>query len=434
VLVDARRGRVVGFVNPVEEGAAAAPALSDARARERARATAGQLGYPASTYSVLEVGRKTRPKRLDTTVVLESQPPGVGEARPRLTAVFHGDRLAAFYPSIRVPESFLRAYRKQGLLEPILLGLRIIVIGAFIGVAIVLFIRLVKSQGFSGRRWRTGLLAVALLAVAALANSTNTILRVYPTAIPLPLFLTTVAVGLVLGWILIVCGAGISFVLFEGARPGWRRALRTQGSFGDALLRAAVAALGLLGLERWSRLLAERVPDLFEIQPTLAPPLERAVPALSVLWTGLLFAVAAGVIGSVVALAWREPSFRKTSGRLLVLLGLLVVLAPSSFHSPLGFFGNLIPDLLVIIWFSVAAFALLRDHVAAWVLFAAFVSGGSAVARLLSQSAPADQAAGWMSLALLVIAIAGLLAGGRREPAAAGPVVAAPVALPEIES
>jgi hypothetical protein len=176
------------------------------------------------------------------------------------------------------------------------------------------------------------------------------------------------------------------------------------------------------------------VPDLFEMQPSLPPGLESAVPAVAVLWAAFRFALAAGAVAAVVAIGSREPFLKTAAGRLLVLLGLVLVLIPGSFHSPLAFFGALVPDLLTVAWLAIAAFALLRDHVAAWVLFGVFVSGGSAVAGLLGQPAPADQAAGWMSLAALVIAAAGLLAGGRREPAVADPAAVPPTMLPGIEA
>ena len=430
VIIDSRRSRVIGFVHPIEEAAPADPAPSEARARERALSAAEKLGYPAASYRVLEVGRKNRPNRVDTTVVLESDPGGVGDARARLTAVFHGANLAAFYPSIRIPEAFAREYRRQNLLEPILIGLRVIAMGAFIGIGIVLFIRLVKTGGFGWKKWRVGLAAVGLVALAAIANNAPSAMRLYMTERPLSSFVTFVAVGWGLFGIVVLCGVMIAFVLLDGARPGWRRALRTQGTIGDAVLRAAIGAVGIIGLERWSRPLSERVPDLFEIQPTLPPGLEAAVPAVAVLWATLRFALVAGALAAVVVISSREPFFRKPAGRILVLVGIALVLMPTAFHTPLGFLGTLVPDLVTAVWLGVTAFVLLRDHVAAWVLFAVFVSGGPSVARLLEQPAPADQAAGWMSLALLVIGAAGVLAGGRRDPAVASPPPA-PTALPE---
>ena len=56
----------------------------------------------------------------------ESARAAVGEAKPRLTAVFHGARLSAFYPSLRVPEAFRRDYRKQNPLQPVLLAAKVV--------------------------------------------------------------------------------------------------------------------------------------------------------------------------------------------------------------------------------------------------------------------------------------------------------------------
>ena len=82
VLVDARRARVIGFLNPAEEAAPAVAPPEPERARQRALAAASALGYPAQEYSVVDLGTQDRPKRRDTTAVLEARPKGVGDARP----------------------------------------------------------------------------------------------------------------------------------------------------------------------------------------------------------------------------------------------------------------------------------------------------------------------------------------------------------------
>jgi MFS family permease len=430
-LVDARRGRVIGFVNPIEENAAAPPAPTEEQARRRALDAASRLGYPAASYSVIEVGTKDRPKRKDTTVTLEANPGGVGEARPRLTAVFHGSRLAAFYPSIRVPEAFRREYRRQTFFAPILVGAKVVAIGSFIGIAVVLFIRLVRTGGIGWKRLRQPLAVVGALAAAALANGGTTILRGYQTDSPLSLFVGQAVTVLSLGWLLILCVAGVGFVLLSGARPGWRRALRSKGTLGDALLRAAIAAAGLAGLDRATGLLSERVPDLFELQPTLPATLERTVPALAVFWTAAIWTFVVATMAAVAAIGAREPFFRRRSGRVLVLAALLIALVPGSFHSPVEFLGSLVPSLLTAAWLAFSAFALLRDHAAAWVFFGMLAAGGPAAAKLLAQPAPADRVAGVTAVVLLVVAALALVAGNRREPAVSEPNVAEPAPAPE---
>jgi hypothetical protein len=151
ILVDTRRSRVAAFVHPVEEDAAAGAAPTAEAARRRAIEAAEKLGYEASRYAVLEVGTENRPRRVDTTVVLESKLSGIGEARPRLTAVFHGPQLSAFLPTIRVPESFMREQRKRSVAEWVLLGVRIVAVGSLVGLAIVVFLAWCAGPGFTGR-------------------------------------------------------------------------------------------------------------------------------------------------------------------------------------------------------------------------------------------------------------------------------------------
>jgi hypothetical protein len=63
---------------------------------------------------VLEVGTENRPKRVDDRRAAGGGS-RIGDAHPRLTAVFHGGSLSALLPSIRVPEntSWLEARRRS---------------------------------------------------------------------------------------------------------------------------------------------------------------------------------------------------------------------------------------------------------------------------------------------------------------------------------
>ncbi len=168
VLVDARRSRVVAFVHPIAEDAPAAGPPTSEAAQRRALEVAEKLGYPAASYSVRDVGTEARPKRVDTTVVLEAKPEGVGEARPRLTAVFHGPQLAAFLPTIHVPEEFLRGERKRSTADWLLLGVRVVAMGALVGLAIILFLRRVRQPEFRWAEARRPLVWTGILAAAGL--------------------------------------------------------------------------------------------------------------------------------------------------------------------------------------------------------------------------------------------------------------------------
>src|SRR5262249_42303595 len=199
--VAARRARVCASAHPLEESAPAGPPPSEERAKERALDAAARLGYPASEYGVLEVGTQARPKRVDTTVVLEARAAGIGEARPRLTAVFHGPQLAAFYPSIHVPEDFLRDESKKSPLDWLLLGAKIVVMGGFLGVGLVVFLRIVRDPEFRWRRLRAPLVVTALFGAAFAANGAPTLLRAYSSAVALGVFEATAAASLLVLWI-----------------------------------------------------------------------------------------------------------------------------------------------------------------------------------------------------------------------------------------
>lgn len=432
VLVDPRRARVVGFLNPIEERAPAGPPPSDARARERALSAAAALGYPAG-YAVLEVGTNARPKRVDTTVALESRAAGVGESAPRLTAVFHGSRLAAFYPSIHVPEAFVEKDRGQSVWDSLLIGLRVIAAGSLIGAAIVLFLRAVRKPEMRWRSLLRPLVPIAVLAGVALVNRYPVFLRVYSTEVPLSTFRFTLATALVIVWIFLVSASAVPLVLISAARPGWRRALERQGGLGDAFLRAAIAVAGFVGLERAFSLVERSVPALFRPNPALPSELESAFPAITALSSAGLGLVLAGAAAAAVALAARTPFFAKASARAALLAAFVVALVPSSPRSPLEFAWRLSTTLVLAGWLAVCAFRLLRDHVAAWVVFAALAFGGAVVLRLVVQPAPPDSAAGWIGLALVAAAAAALVRSARREPSvpdAAGPADAPAMEVP----
>ena len=420
VLLDARRGRVVAFLNPTEEAAAAPAPPGTEASRMRALAAAGKLGYPAKDYAVVDVGTQDRPKRTDTTVVLEAGIVAVGEAKPRVTAVFHGSRLAAVFPSIRVPETFIREYERRRPADWVLLAAKIVAIGGFVGLGVIVFLRLVRGGAF---RWRrlVGPLTVALVGITiALANSIPNVGRAYPTDQQLGLFEIVAAISFTIAGIAFLCLAGFGFVLLSGARPGWRAALRRSGSLADALVRAVVAAAGTAGLARSTAVASSRFPALFEPDPTLPRALERALPAYAGFWSAATAAFGLAVVAAAVALAWRQPTLQKRGGRILLFAAVLFALAPIGARSPGEFAAAFLPEILMAAWLAFCVFGLLKDHAAAWVMFGALYFGGVRAVELLAQPATPDRAAGWTVVALVILASAALIAG-RRERAAATP-------------
>jgi len=429
VLVDAKRSRVVGFVNPKEEAApAAAPPGVDA-AKARALGAAQKLGYPARDYSAVDVGTQDRPKRKDTTVVLESSRAAVGDAKPRLTAVFHGPRLAALVPSIKVPEAFLREYRRRSAADWVLLAAKVVAIGGFVGLGVIVFLRLVRGGAFRWRQIVGPLLVASLGAAFALANSIPSLARAYRTEQPYPLFQIGVAISLTVGLIAILCAATVGFVLLSGGRPGWRAALRRSGSLGDALTRAAIAAVGTAGLIRWAAVAASRFPALFDLDPSLPPALERLLPGYAGFWSAATATFSLAVVAATIALAERTSTARQPLWRVIALGGLLLALVPTGARSAGEFLAAFLPEVVVAGWLAFCAFGLLKGHAAAWVFFGVLYFGGMRAAELLSQPAAPDRSAGWTVMVLCVLAAAILVAGRRdaRDPLPAAVDLAPPI-------
>jgi hypothetical protein len=427
VLVDARRARVVAFVNPLGEDAGAKAPVSSEDARRRTLDAAARFGYPAAEYSVLEVGTEARPKRVDTTVVLESRPPGVAEARPRLTAVFHGPRLASFSPSIHVPEGFMREQRKRSPLEVVLTGARVVAGGSLVGIGVILFLRRVREPGFRWRALVRPLAWACVIAGAGLANSWPALMRVYDTEKPMGLFRLGLIVSLALSLVGLMLVASVALVLLGAARPGWGAALRYRGRLADAVARAALSAAVLLGVSRWFHVISARVPALYDPDPTLPSSLVDAIPAVDVVWAAARGAFGMAALAAAIVLAWNSTFFRSTAGRVLGLLAFVLVLAPSELRTPAEFAFEFATGVLAAGAVAFCAFVLLRDHAAAWVLFGLFTFGGRGAIDLLGQPAAADQGSGWLAVLLLLLFGVAVLAGRRDEGAASTP---APVPEP----
>jgi hypothetical protein len=200
-------------------------------------------------------------------------------------------------------------------------------------------------------------------------------------------------------------------------------ALRRKGSLGDALLRAGIAAAGLAGLSHWFHVVSSRFPALYDPDPALPGSLNNAVPAVDAVWAAARGAFGLAAVAAVVALAWKSTFFRSTAGRALGVLAIAVVLLPGQLRNVPEFTMELVSALLAAAWIAVCAFALLRDHAAAWALFGLFALGGRTALELLAQPAASDVAQGGLALILLVLFGLALLAG-RRD---ASP----PAALPE---
>jgi hypothetical protein len=183
----------------------------------------------------------------------------------------------------------------------------------------------------------------------------------------------------------------------------------------------------MVGLARWVAVASSRFPDLFDPDPTLPSALERALPGYAGFWSAATSTFTLGVAAAAVALAARQPAFRKPLWRVLGAAAVIVALVPTGARSVGEFTASFLPDVLLVAWVAFCAFGLLRDHAAAWAIFGALAFGGMRAAELLAQPAPPDRFAGWTVAVLCVLAATALLAGRREEAR----TVPSPLAEPE---
>jgi hypothetical protein len=233
------------------------------------------------------------------------------------------------------------------------------------------------------------------------------------------------------GLLVILLVATLAFVLLDGARPGWATAMRRKGSLADAFLRAAIAAGGMIGLARWFHVVSSRIPSLYDPDPTLPSSLQYASPAVDVLWSAGRVALVMASAAAVAALAARSAFFRTARGKALGFALLAIAALPWTLSTPGAFLADYLPSILAAAWLAASAFLLLRDHAAAWVLFALVALGGRGAVELLAQPAPPDRTAGGFAVLLLAAAGVAMLAG-RRDQDELAPVAVPGPPLPEL--
>jgi hypothetical protein len=141
---------------------------------------------------------------------------------------------------------------------------------------------------------------------------------------------------------------------------------------------------------------------------------------VGVLWGAVGSTIELAAVAAVAALALTHPFFRKPQGRGLGVLMVLVAMLPTSVHSFPEFFASLGPPVVTVAYLALVTFLLLKDNVAAWLLFGAFAFGGRGAVSLISQPAVPDQVSGGIGLALVLLAAAAFLAGRREAPESPG--------------
>jgi hypothetical protein len=413
VAVESRTGRVIQFSHPIEEAAPAPAPPSLEEAERRMLAEAARLGYPVEAYAVIDTGVQARPRRVDTRVTLESRSDAVGEARPRLTGVFHGDQLAALWPSLKVPEAFLRQRESRGTFYWVGVVARVAAGGCLLSVLLVVAIGAIRSEGLRWRRLVPPLLVWLLLAAFASLNAWPTFWRMYQTEIPLETYQATLFLGLIFRILLAGVTGLVVFALLEKACPAWRTALRRAGTWRDACVRAVIAVVGFAGLHQLSRILADRFPAAFEVQGFLPASLEFYSAGYEACFSGAQRLLVLAGAAAAACLVLREPRFARPRYRWVAAALAVILIVPTDAKTVGEMIGPFVVSFLALGW-TVIAILLLRDHAAAWVLYGACAVAAGGAMGLLRQPLPDDRLQGVLAVALAAMVAVALTAGRRR--------------------
>ena len=323
VVVDARDGRVTGFSRGLPEEEAGA-SLSPAEALEKARAASAARGVEPAKVVVVSSKAEERKARRDHRVVFEVPTQAAGDARRRVTVEIAGAKPSLVATALKLPEEWARAQGRSTTATYVALAVKVAGFGTLIGLGLVVLLRAHRAGKM---RWREAARWAALLTLPALlerASDTPTLLRTWPSDMPLTTYAVTAGIGVAVGLLLSYALALVSVGLVTAAAPHalglLRRPLPDSAS---RALRAAAATTLLVFAARGLRgSLGAAFPSEAGVGGFSFPPgIDGWLPAASVLSSGTELALLVAGGAALASLLFRELA--PTLGA-RVLLGVVV--------------------------------------------------------------------------------------------------------------
>jgi len=251
-------------------------------------------GVKLADYRLIDSSHQKRDQRTDHMLVWEHTDFRAGEARARLSVEILGDEPSGFRRFIKLPEEWLREFRRprlQGYFLPAIAG------AAFLFV-LILFVRRLSQHEF---RWRSYLVP-ALAGMAAVAvgwmNQWPAFYSGYDTAVPIEDYVSDAVLGavmqLLLSGFLFFLGA-LAADLFLGMATG-RRALPPAST--PLMLALAAVVFGYTRVSGW---LVEKIPgDRMSLPLWNIAEVNTWHPALEVMSSAVMAALAITLAAAVV--------------------------------------------------------------------------------------------------------------------------------------
>lgn len=405
---------LVSFSRQVEEEAPGATIAQDS-ARTIATAFAQAHGVRVEEMELKEATEEKRKNRSDhsfTWEAHEGDPRNLAELKYRCQVEIQGDVPALFTAFPKIPETYIRDREKRTLLNNLLIGLRILVIGGLLGLAILQLVRKIRQGEIKWKKALLWAIPISLLVLLEGLTLVHQRLASYPTSISIDLFRITVLIGILIAGIGIYVAAtlilALCFALYPTVEQLFHKAVRRSLAF-DAVVAAVIAVLFQIGFQRLHDWLVAHFHHLVQISGLGLPSaIDSPLPWLSALNDGLTSGLfSAGLIGIGVYLA-KTYLPNKRWWPLLILV-LLIAFIPVSVHNAgeIAVAGML--SIVSILWIGFVAVWFGRDNLLFYPLAFFMISLLRAAIEFLRQ----DQS--WLSwngiglIGLLLIVVIWLL-------------------------
>lgn len=405
VSIDPRTGAAVGFERKLADDAPGAT-LDKSEALKLAERFVAARGQDPAKGELKEQSEKDEKARRDHTLVWEYPIEHGGEAKVRYEVVVQGDTVGSWVRGVKIPEEWERERTRQTVLFTALRYLKVVFLGVLAAIAMVLLVQRIRAGSIP---WKFG---IAVACVAAAAIVLTSILGVgaawsaYDTAVPGPLFMVLIWVGIVVVTLFFALGGGVvgglAGSLYPQARTMLTRAAR--GLYARDALIAGFVSLGFaMGLPALTRILTLLIPSGRLIEGLGIPAsLTASIPSLGVVVGSVQRVVfLAGLVAILVAVLARyvrTPLARASLGAFFVLSFL-----PAEARKPAEMLFGGLSALILAGGMAVLIQFFLRTNPLSWVWSAWFALGYLRSKELMEQSALLYRASGVIALVIIVI-------------------------------
>jgi membrane protease YdiL (CAAX protease family) len=379
-------------------------------------------------WTLIEARSDKHPHRVDHQLTWEqklalddsgTQADSKSHAHARIEMAVLGDEVSGYRTYIKIPDDWRRKQSELTLPRVLVsMVLPILVLGGFMVVALIVFLKNLRSEDAHSIPWRRlaawGLWGlVAYVIIFAFGDRIASFLNSYQTAIPLKTMLVGIGIGAVLGAFVYFSGMVLLFGMawYFGRRafgeerlPGWTGMPPLY--YRDALLIGVGGTAALIGFSRLIAALSAHWPTAHRgVEAAFAGDFDATLPAAAIFGTVLLrvlmYVGLVALCASFVAAHIKQPWLR-----LLLFLSAALATVGTAWGTPADFAKQFIAGtlLLGLVVFGITRVA--RFNILGCFLVVAGTSLLAASAKLITQPDAFYRGNGY---AVLVI-LAGLLA------------------------